>query len=127
MAWVMSGLSIYSGIQLLGLARSMGKRPIHLEGDRLELRYGIFGEASIPLENIQQVKFINGELSPGKKVVKLSPLGSLESPNVVLYLDSSHVLHRFYGIKRSFDAIALYVDEKEHFKRTLDQYTELQG
>ena len=118
-AWIVSGLSIYSGLQLLGLARSMSKRPIYLQKDRLELRYGIFGEASISLGDIRKVEFITGGLPVGTKIIRLSPLGSLESPNVVLYLDSSHVLHRFYGIKRSFDAIALYVDKKEPFAEAL--------
>lgn len=118
-AWILSGLSIYSGLQLLGLSRSMSKRPIYVQEDRLELRYGIFGETSVPLSDICKVELTTGELPTGTKIIRLSPLGGLESPNVILYLDSSHVLHRFYGIKRSFDAIALYVDEKEAFVKAL--------
>ncbi len=123
-AWVLSGLSVYSGLQVFGLMRSMSKRPIVVANEYLELRYGIFGEATIPLKEIKEVKVIYGELPEDKKIIRLCPMGSLESPNMVLHLRSDQVLHRFYGLRKVFSSIAFYVDEKERLESSLKDHVD---
>ena len=55
-AWILTFLSIYSGIQLLGFLKSMFKRPISIESEQLFLRYGIMSEATIDLKDIESIE-----------------------------------------------------------------------
>lgn len=40
-AWVLTALSVYTAIQVLGFAKSLSKRPISINTDSLTLKYGI--------------------------------------------------------------------------------------
>jgi hypothetical protein len=55
-AWILTFLSIYSGIQIFGFLKSMFKRPISIENNKLFLRYGIMNETTIDLKNIDNIE-----------------------------------------------------------------------
>ena len=54
-AWILTGLSIYACFQVFGILRSISKRPISIEKDRIVLRYGVMSETQISLKQIQKV------------------------------------------------------------------------
>lgn len=115
-AQIVTLLSIYSGIQLFGFLRSMPKRPIAIAGDALILRYGIMAEATIPLAQISAVELTSRDIEKTEHTRKLSPLGDLESHNVIIALREEYELSTLYGIKRKCRNIALFVDTPETFK-----------
>jgi len=119
-AWVLSGLSIYTAIQLFGLARSLSQRPIAITLDSLLLRYGFLNESEIPLTDIDIVELSRKSLDKDKLTVKLSPLGELESHNVIIHLNKENELRGMYGIRKTFRKIGLYVDKPTEFKERLD-------
>lgn len=115
-AWILTGVSLYSLVQIFGILRSLSKRPISIENEQLELRYGILGEVSIPLANIDSVELSTKSIQQDKQIRKLSPLGDLESHNILIHLKNEGSLKGFYGMEKTFTTIALYVDDKQRFK-----------
>ena len=119
-AWVLTSLSIYSGIQIFGFLKSMFKRPISIEDEKLFLRYGIMNEATIDLKDIDSVEASSKDLELNKETRKLSFLGELESHNIIIRLKKENTLVGLYGIKRKFKNLAFYVDDKIEFKNRIN-------
>jgi hypothetical protein len=121
-AWILTFLSIYSAIQILGLLRSMPKRPISIENAKLYLRYGIMNETTIEFNNIESVELSSKDIVSTKGIRRLSILGELESHNLVIRLKEENILYGLYGIKREYKVLALYVDNKEEFQNQVNKY-----
>jgi len=119
-AWILTFLSVYSGIQIFGFLKSMFKRPISIENGTLFLRYGIMNEATINLKNIENIEISSKDIELNKETRKLSFLGELESHNVIIRLKKENTLIGLYGIKREFKNLALYVDDKIEFKNRIN-------
>lgn len=119
-AWILTFLSIYSGLQIFGFVKSMYKRPISIENDKLYLRYGIMNETTIDLTNIENIETSSKDYELNKETRKLSFLGDLESHNVIIRLKRENTLIGLYGIKRSYKNLVLYVDKKNEFKNQIN-------
>ncbi len=119
-AWIFTFLSIYSGIQIFGFIKSMFKRPIAIENDRLYLRYGIMTETTIDLKNIDIVEISSKDIEINKETRKLSFLGELEGHNIMIRLKKENELIGLYGVKRKYKNLALYVDDKIEFKNQIN-------
>ena len=120
-AWILTFLSVYSGFQLFGFARSMSKRPIVMKKDKLFLRYGIMNETTIELSNIRSVEVTTKDITLGKLTRSLSILGSLESHNVMIILKEPRKLIGLYGITREFQNLVLHIDRKQTFVDEITQ------
>ncbi|WP_298512261.1 hypothetical protein [uncultured Kordia sp.] len=123
-AWILTILSAYSGLQIFGYAKSLMKRPIAIEENRLLLRYGIMQEAEIPLEDIKEITLSSKELDKEENIVKLALLGEMESHNVIIETNSEHTLRGLFGIQKTFTKIALHVDTPVDFKKYINDLTE---
>ncbi len=119
-AWILTFLSIYSAIQIFGFLKSMLKRPISIENNKLYLRYGIMNESMIDLREIDSIELSSKDIVLNKTTRKLSFLGELESHNVIIRLKTEHTLIGLYGIKRKYRNLALHVDDKIKFKNRID-------
>ncbi|WP_282076257.1 hypothetical protein [Maribacter aquivivus] len=119
-AWILTILSIYSGFQLFGFLKSMLKRPISFENNKLFLRYGIMNETTIDLENIDNIEISSKDIELNKETRKLSFLGQLESHNIIIHLKEENELIGLYGIKRKYRKLVLYVDNKVEFKNRVN-------
>ena len=121
-AWILTILSIYSGIQFLGFLKSMIKRPISIENNTLFLRYGIMNETAICLSTINSVEISSKEIEFNDETRRLSILGELEGHNVIIRLKKENTLTGLYGTRRTYKNIALYVDKKVEFKGCIESY-----
>ena len=119
-AWVLTFLSIYSGIQLFGFLKSMFKRPILIEDKKLFLRYGIMNETIIDTEIIDSIEISSKDITLDKETRKLSFLGELESHNIIIRLKEENTLIGLYGVKRKFKNLVLHVDDKVEFKNKIN-------
>jgi hypothetical protein len=119
-AWILTFLSIYSGIQLFGFLKSMYKRPISIENDKLFLRYGIMNETTIDLSNIDSIEISSKDIELNKETRKLSFLGELESHNIVICLKEENTLTGLYGIKRKYKNLAFHIDKKIEFNNRIN-------
>ena len=119
-AWVLSGLSIYTAIQILGFGKSLAQRPISLAKNSLTLRYGILNEAEIPLEDIDHIELSRKPLNKDSQAIKLSPLGDFESHNVVIQLNKENKSTGLYGMQKRFRVIGIHVDKPNEFKEKIE-------
>ncbi|PKB43046.1 hypothetical protein AX016_1228 [Cellulophaga sp. RHA19] len=119
-AWILTFVSIYSGVQLFGFLKSMLKRPITIEKDKLFLRYGIMNETTIDIRNIDNIEVSSKDIETNKETLKFSFLGELESHNIIIHLKEENELIGLYGIKKSYKNLALYVDNKVEFKNRIN-------
>ncbi|MBD0404058.1 hypothetical protein [Flammeovirga sp. EKP202] len=119
-AWVLTVLSIYTGIQFFGFAKSLSQRPIAINEKALVLRYGMINEAQIPFSDIETVILSKKALPKDKMTKRLSLLGELESHNVILQLKNVNTLMGLYGIKKKFTTIAFHIDNPAEFKEKID-------
>ncbi len=114
-AWILTGLSIYTAIQVFAIIKSIVKRPISVEESSLKLRYGILNETSINYIDIESIESYTASINEEDNIKKLSSLGELESHNILIILKKDYTLHGLYGTKKQYRKIAFYVDEKDTF------------
>lgn len=119
-AWILTALSIYTAIQVFGFAKSLSKRPISINQKSLILRYGILNEAEIPFADIGEVELSSKLLDKDVLTKTLSPLGEIESYNVVIHLRKENNLVGLYGMKKKFKVIGLHIDEPKDFKEKME-------
>lgn len=120
-AWVLTGLSLYTALQVIGFAKSLTQRPIVINSSSLTLKYGILNEVEIPFDELENVEISSKELGKSPLTKKLSPLGDLESHNVVIHLKSEHELIGLYGLKKRFKVLALHVDQPQEFYESVSK------
>lgn len=119
-AWILTALSIYTAIQVFGFARSLKQRPISINQDSLTLKYGILNEVEIPFSDIDKVE-LSGKLLVKNELTKtLSPLGELESHNVIIHLKKENELVGLYGMKKKFQVLGLHIDEPKDFYERME-------
>ena len=118
-AWVLTFLSVYSGLQIFGFLKSIFKRPISIENDKLFLRHGIMTETTINIQDIDRIEISSKDLELDKETRKLSFLGGIETHNVILHLKKENTLIGLYGIQRNFKRLAFFIDNKAEFKKQL--------
>lgn len=114
-AWILTILSIYTAIQVIGFAKSLSKRPISINESSLTLKYGILNEVQINFDQIDSIELSSNELESHKLTKTLSPLGDLESHNVIMRLKTVHKLNGLYGFTKEFKVLAFHVDDVKGF------------
>lgn len=116
-SWVLTGLSVYTLVQVLAFARSFSHRPITIIDNSLTIRFGIMSEVEIPLIEIAHIELSQRDVNLNKTTRKLFPL---ENHNVIITLKRPHVLTGLYGLKKSFETLALHVDESNNFINSIN-------
>lgn len=118
-AYILSGISVYTGIQIFGFAKSLTKRPISINDNSLSLKYGILNEVEIPFFDIETIELSSKSIELDDLTRKLSPFGELESHNVVITLKNVNQLFGLYGIKKKFNVLGLHMDKPKEFKEKM--------
>ncbi len=118
-AWILTASSAYVLIQIFGHFKAIFQRPIEVIGDKLLVRYGLFGGAEIDLGNIKTVT--SAAIKPNNMtgVKQVSLLADLEQFNTKIELNESASFSGFYGIKDEFKTLLLFVDEPEKFRELI--------
>ena len=114
-AWILTGLSIYSCLQLIAHIRSIKARPILLENEQLLLRNGILGgDVLLNINDIMRLEK-NKNLRVKAKTIKLALISGLESHNTAIYLKESVWINKAMGVRKQADIILIHIDEQEEF------------
>lgn len=119
-AWILTGISLYTFIQIIALTRSLTKLPVIVNPDNLELQFGIFSSTSVQFDNIESVEILQRKISKSEKIEELVLFGDFVKPNVLMKLKEETVITKLYGFKKSYTSIVFYVDEPEGFIKTLN-------
>lgn len=114
LAWIISGISIYSCLQIFGHIRAIKSRPVILADDCLEIHNGLAGDAIINYNNIESIE-LTKQVPTEKVAVKIALLKGLENHNVVINLKSSILVYKFFGIKKQCNSVLFFVDKPDLF------------
>jgi len=118
-AWIVTGISLYTLIWLIGDIHAVRLRPIEICGETLHLRLGLRWTATIPLASIECVRDPGGEVKASKKDhLKALLLGG---PNRRIQLAGPVRVVGLYGLTRQVTTIDLHVDDPARFGAALDQ------
>lgn len=120
-AWILTILTAYAALWLIGDFRALGRRTILVTGDALIVRLGLRWSVRVPLDAIRAVRAAE---SPGPAAPDHLRAVILGAERQVVELDSELVAVGFYGIRRRVRSIGLSVDEPERFLRCLEQRLE---
>jgi hypothetical protein len=121
-AWVLTLASFYATIQILGHIRAIRRRYSEIKGERLWLKYGLFGDMLVELRHIQRAEFTRGPVAAeGKKVEHLALLKTLESHNVAIYFSTRQKIETAYGFTKECDIVLLHLDNRAEFVERLNQ------
>lgn len=122
-AWILSFLSIYTALQIFSLIKSISKRPIYIDeiNQKLVLRFGFLGFAEIPLSEIHNLEIHNKDLPDDKSILPFSPLGTIGGHNIILHLKNKIHFEGFYGMKKTSNKLAIFVDDKIRFVNLLEK------
>ena len=119
--WIITFLSAYTALQFFALAKSVIFRPhqIDNENKNIDLKFGYFTELTIPIYLIQSLEMNSKDLPEDKSVTYFSPLGMLGGHNMILHLKEEIQFSGIYGIKRKAKSLAIHLDEKGVFYKTV--------
>jgi len=117
-AWVITGLSIYTCIQLFGHIRALKARPIIINADSFEVHNGLAGDARIYFSNIDKIEF-SAKKPAGRAFIKMALLNGLEGHNMVVYLKNQIEVTKIFGIEKRTDTILFFVDHPKEFSNSV--------
>lgn len=113
-AWVITALTIYGGLWLLGDYRATVLRPMLLQGDSLEIRAGLRYNFSIPIEAIDSVVRTRPETGPDVSVTLLS------GPTHWIVFNRVITAEGMFGFTKEIRAVGLTPDDPEGFEQAMD-------
>jgi len=121
LAWILTGISIYSALQLIGIIRSVPKRPIVVKDKELILRFGMLSETIIPMDSIESIALATSSDFDKEKMTKtLSLFGELENSNIVIHLKTPQQLQFIYGKPKLYTKLLCFVDDNQSFKTEVE-------
>lgn len=120
-AWIATGITIYSFLQIIALMRSIVQRPnvIDSEEGKLKLKYGYFAFADIEISQIEKILFTARTLPESENMMKFSPLGILDSHNTVIYLKEATEINNLYTKGKQTKVIGVFFDDKAQLRNEL--------
>jgi hypothetical protein len=118
-AWVLTGLSVYSCLQLLAHIRAIKVRPTMITSTTLILRNGLLGgDAIVPMDVIERVEFNTKDITD-RNAISMALIKSIENHNVVIYLKEPIIVTKAFGIKKVASIILVNMDEHQSFIQAL--------
>ena len=115
-AWVLTAGSGYAAFQIFGHIKAIKRRHSMIQGNKLYLKYGLFGDVEVSLEDIQEIKLISNNITDEDRIVeKLALLKDIENHNVAIFLTKKLRVEKAYGISKECDTILLHIDNKDEF------------
>jgi len=112
-AWIVTALSVYGVLWLLGDFQALRLRPIVLTDEGIRLRLGLRWEVELPYSRIRSV-------GPAATAVasdlKMAVFGE---PQVRLELTEPTTVQGVYGLRREASGILLAVDSPERFRQAV--------
>ena len=119
-AWILTGLSIYTAIQVYGMTRAIYYRPFNLTETSLHLPYGLFNETTIELATIESIEIIKKMPKKEEDIQFLSILPDFEKPNILISLNTQNTLHKLYGFTKNYTSLAFFIDEPQRLKNKIE-------
>ena len=117
-AWILTGLSFYTCIQLYAHIKAVKSRPVMINTDSVDIHNGLAGDALIPFGNIEKIELTN-KLPVNRDAIKIALIKALENHNCVIYLKQPMQVTKIFGIKKWTDTVLFFVDQPRNFEAYL--------
>ena len=114
-AIILTGLSIYSLLWLVGDFHAIRLQPVLITQDNIQLRIGLRWKATIPISNISSVDIGSGPPRKTKGYVRASVLGA----RLVLNLNQPATMKGLFGMERQASRIGLSIDDVDRFREEI--------
>lgn len=118
-AWIVTALSLYAFVWIVGDLRAARRRRSTFDGDLLTLRIGLRWTVEVPLDAIDRVERIATAGTVGGKPRPLSAV-LVGAPALRLHLTRDVAAHGPYGIVRRVRTIDLAVDGPDRLRQALE-------
>ena len=118
-AWILTALSIYAAIWLIGDYHALRWRPVCLSGDTLHLRMGLRWTIPIPIDSIREVEATPQDPPSGKPDYLKAVL--IGAPNRRIVLAEPVRAEGIYGFTRQVRTIDIRIDDPARFDAALDE------
>jgi len=109
-AWIFSGLSVYTMLQLYAHMRAMKARPIRVEDGVLYLRNGLAADVCVRITDIEEIT-VTTRTVRGEAALKLALFGALEGHTMRIKLRQPVTVVRMFGIRRQAEVLLFAVDK----------------
>jgi len=120
LAWILTAVSLYGVIWLLGHLQAVRLRPILLTGDTLEVRIGLLWNVRVPYHQISGVVRVAAREAPGRRAAGYLHAVVLGTPHLLVELAEPVDVRGLYGYtKRGVRRIGVAVDERDRFAAEL--------
>ncbi|RZK61432.1 MAG: hypothetical protein EOO59_05090 [Hymenobacter sp.] len=119
-AWGLTLLSAYSLLWLLAHGHAVRCRPVLVAGSTLVVRVGMLWQVAIEKNQIVGLEKIT-DMPPAAPGLFNAAHLLLTPPNLLLTLAAPHVVRGPYGLARTAQRLAIYVDEPAAFSQQLAQ------
>ncbi len=119
LAWILTGLSIYTCLQLFAHIKAIKARPTIINIDSLEVHNGLAGDAYIMFDNIERIE-LSKKIPQGRNPIKIALLKGFENHNMVVYLKTPIEVTKVFGIRKTTDTVLFYVDKAKEFSNALN-------
>jgi hypothetical protein len=117
-AWILAGLSVYSGVWLLGDLLAARHNPTVVTDDDLHLRLGLRWKADVPRSRIRAITEVEPEGEDGSSPVNVAFWGD---PDLWVEFTEPVVLDGPYGIRRATRWIGVGVDDPAAFRAAVER------
>ena len=117
-AWVLTGLSLYGLVWLLGFYQAVRLRPVTVGSDSLRVRVGLRWSILMPLRQIEDVLQPAPGQPPPEAAGYLRAV-ALGEPQFIIRLHEPLTAHGLYGASRRVRALGVAVDDPAAFKNAL--------
>lgn len=112
-AWVVTGLSLYSAIWLIGDYRAIRLEVTMLDADHLHVRFGIRWRLALPLAGIESVERIGGRVTREAADLRVALPGSRR---LMIRLSSPVEAIGPWGLRRKVRVLELGLDDPERLE-----------
>ena len=112
-AWVVTGLTLYGMVWLLGDYKAIKHTPIRVNETHLFIRIGVRSKIDIVLSNIDTISAHVKEEE--KEIYTALVLMPTVEPNIYITLKEKVSIKGLFGSRKMVDKVALYVDEPKDF------------
>lgn len=114
-AWILSAVSVYGIVWLLGYSQAIRLRPILLSEQSLYVRIGLLWSARIPLTRIASVQPVQS-IAENRSTAGYLHAVTLGNPQFLIELSKPVAVHGLYGYtKKNVQRIGIAVDDRARF------------
>lgn len=119
LAWIFTGLSLYTCLQLFAHIKSIRIRVAMINEKNIELHMGLAADAYIGFDNIENIEISTKQFC-NTDAVKIALIKGLENHNMIIRLKEPVEIIKIYGIKKQAKTILFFVDEPGAFLNSVN-------